>query len=323
MLRRGGVKSPFARFGLDGSKIWHPRIKSVASQILNFIQMVGFKIPSLSIAQGIAARCDILSSLALKEALQAEVSDLQAQKAGWKDWAQRASLSSASMSHRFCKAPLLLNKLDLKGSPLSRAERLDQQVEAWSALWEAPNDTPAQADGFGEALGDPLGLSGELPQTKFGPTGPPKKSDSEIRLSELLPMAQEGLLGAPLDSRDSAGGPLGVPGGVQAPPGAPRGPQNLAVAKRRVCCSEIWEPQEVHKDPLVAHQETQAGPWASMDCSGRPQETSGGSGKGLGAPWGASLLSPPPPQGSSGSSKTRDKLVYGPVTRLPPFPGTI
>ena len=74
------------------------------------------------------ARCDILASLALKDALCAEMREQRDQSEGWKLWAQQASLASASMARRFCEAPLSLTKEDHVGSKLIRPELLDQQV---------------------------------------------------------------------------------------------------------------------------------------------------------------------------------------------------
>ena len=67
-LKNGIIVSPIARFGLALKKVFHPKLKSVCSQLVDFVRVPGYRRPNSQIAKAIAARCAMSASFALAEA---------------------------------------------------------------------------------------------------------------------------------------------------------------------------------------------------------------------------------------------------------------
>ena len=148
---KGKVKGPFARFKLDCAKTWCPRILCVCKQIRQLLYNTGFMIADLNLGNGIAARCDIYSIMAYRDAVASEKADVKWQNAKWREWAQNAALDAAPLAHKYSKPPLTITKGDHFGDNLSRADNLALQVKFWSGLWgECPLDAlgPINIDGI-------------------------------------------------------------------------------------------------------------------------------------------------------------------------------
>ena len=105
-MKRGMIASPFERFDLCLKKVFHPKLKSVCSQLVDFVRVTGFRRPNAEIAKAIAARCAMFASFALAEANRLDDEEVSEKTSAWKEWLAMANLASAAIGHRYTKVPL-------------------------------------------------------------------------------------------------------------------------------------------------------------------------------------------------------------------------
>ena len=82
-MKRGIIASPFARFDLCLKKVFHPKLKSVCSQLVEFVRVTGFRRPNAEIAKAIAARCAMFASFALAEANRLDDEEVSEKTSAW------------------------------------------------------------------------------------------------------------------------------------------------------------------------------------------------------------------------------------------------
>ena len=146
-IKGGRVRTPFGKMKLDMNKVWAPKLAKVAKHARQLIVLFGCSIPSLSVAQSIAARCDMFASLALADAISAEKAELSSNSAAWKAWAASAGENGAGIAHKYSKLPLSINTEDIIGTNHNRKDVIDSEVIKWSALWNEGGTSPPLAYG--------------------------------------------------------------------------------------------------------------------------------------------------------------------------------
>ena len=136
-LAQGYVRSPLNRFKLwDMRRVWHPMLKSLVLQIIDLNRVTGFRRPNPVVCKAICTRAANYANKALISIKELESNELFASKKAWKSFIDLAEAASASIGHKYSKVPLQLNRaLDL-GTPKSRDQLLQDQVNKWSAVWK-------------------------------------------------------------------------------------------------------------------------------------------------------------------------------------------
>ena len=141
-ISNGIVLSPFKSLGLSFSKLWLPKLKSIADQTNQLVLTMGFRQPILSVAQGIATRCEMFATQVLVSALELEQKECSESRKSWKLWVEKAGERQASLAHKFTKAPLQITTVDLQGQEKNRSQLVLDEVDAWSSLWKEQQSIP-------------------------------------------------------------------------------------------------------------------------------------------------------------------------------------
>ena len=125
------------QYNLPQAKSWHPRIKSICTQIVKLISSVCLRMPPLSIADAVAMRCGVLSSLAAAEAAVCEEEAKTSRKESWEKWLDSVQSRSAAAGHKFVNDAV---KTVYDGPQLAdakcRSVLIAEHRDFWNSYWD-------------------------------------------------------------------------------------------------------------------------------------------------------------------------------------------
>ena len=141
-IKNGIIKSPLHKLRFESRRSWENGLKSVILQVSSLTRLSDFRAPEPNILRAIVARCDMYSAKAAAEAMSAEKTEQAESHAAWKNWAAAASNASAGTAHRYTKIPISETIEDIVGTSMSKSDKLQAEVNSWSALWMEGENVP-------------------------------------------------------------------------------------------------------------------------------------------------------------------------------------